>query len=432
MHRRAFLLGAMGGVCRYALPAVQGSLGTVAYIQEDGLYLRELRDGSPRRLVTGTKMDSPRFSPSGKWIAYFRDDVLHVVSREGRSRELGKPDRGSAVPGEQWCVGRDHLLVGRANGVDVFAADSGWNRPVRRIADASLPVVFSPTGNDIVYGDAIAVGRGPGGEPMRTGRLCRISLERADSVPKVLGSEYLAEQIPCVWTGNGEAVIFWRDPDFSASAVADGLELFRASVTGGAPRSLGISTFVRNDMFSFLPGQNKLAVSTGGGREEWEEKRIAVIDPGTGAVSHVTGVEMTAVCPAWSPGGRAIAYSAAPGPAAGLEVGGGEEARRLLSARRIWVAEVQSPGAGKRLTNDARYRDEEPMWSSDGEYILFCRMAADNSKSLWLMRGDGSGAVQVAGPLYIAPGLLGVDDSWFGYYGYIEWSSMFDWFRAPA
>jgi len=54
----------------------------------------------------------------------------------------------------------------------------------------------------------------------------------------------------------------------------------------------------------------------------------------------------------------------------------------------------------------------------------------DNRKTLWLMRADGTDAVQVAGPVYIDPGALGVDDSWFGYYGYIDWRCAFDWFRG--
>jgi Tol biopolymer transport system component len=166
-------------------------------------------------------------------------------------------------------------------------------------------------------------------------------------------------------------------------------------------------------MLSLQPAQDKLAVSTGGGRNEWEEKRIAAIDLETAATSYLTPNSMAAVTPAWSPSGAAIAYSAAPGPAAGSSVGGGEQARRLLAGRRIWVGDV-------KLTGDSRYRDEEPVWSDDGQHILFCRMAPDNTKTLWLMRADGTGAVQLAGPL------AGVDDSWFGYYGYISWRDAFD------
>jgi Tol biopolymer transport system component len=429
MRRRSFLFGAACAAWNCALPgrAAPEQLGTIAYIERDGLWIRALPNGRPYRLAAGASFDSPRFSPSGKWVACYRAGVLHVVSIDGGpNANLGKPDRGGVVPGCQWSPARDELLVGSPAGLNVFTADSGWRGAARKIAGASLPVVFSPDGKEIVYGDAFVNGRGPGGEPMRTGRLCRLALETPDSGPKVLGSEYLSGKIPCAWSRNGEYIVFWDDPDFSASLMADGLELFRIPAAGGPAQSLGISTFVRNDMLSFSPAQDKLAVSTGGGRNEWEEKRIAVVDLVTATSSYLTPNGMAAVSPAWSPTGTAVAYSAAPGPNAGSPVGGGEPARRLLARRRIWVADVKGANAPRPLTGDSRYRDEEPLWSADGQHILFCRMAHDNSKTLWLIGAEGTDAVQLAGPLYIDPGLLGVEDSWFGYYGYISWRDAFD------
>ena len=433
MRRRSFLFGAISAAWTRPLPgwAAQGPLGTIAYIQHDGLWIRELPNGTPHRIVSRTKIDSPRFSASGKWITYFRHDVLHVASTGGGDVQLlGKPDRGSAAPGVQWWPASDDLFVEGPAGVNLFTADNGWRSVVRKIGGASLPVAFNPDGNEIVYGDAFVGGRGPGGEPMRTGRLCRLSLRRPDSKPKALSSKDLSGKIPCVWSRSGRHVVFWEDPDYSASAIADGLELFRIPVGGGSPQSLGVSTFVRNDMLSLLPSQDILAVSTGGGRNEWEEKRIASIDVETAAMSFLTENNMAAVCPAWAPGGNAIAYSAAPCPTAGSGIGGGEQARHLLAKRRIWVMDVEGTYAPRRLTSDPKYRDEEPMWSADGKHILFCRIANDNSETLWLMGADGTDAVQVA-RLCIDPGSPGVEDSWWGYYGYIDWRAAFDWFRGP-
>jgi Tol biopolymer transport system component len=389
MRRRSFLFGAAWAAWAAAEP-----LGTVAYILHDGLWIRALPNGRPYRVVSGARIDSPRFSPSGKWIAYFQAGDLHVVSVDGGSDvNLGK----AAC---QWSPARDDLLVDGPAGLNVFTADGRWRVVVRRIAGASLPVVFSPDGQEIVYGEA------------RTGRLCRLALPTPDGKPEVLNSAYPSGKIPCAWSRNGAYIVFWEDPDFSASLMADGLELFRIPAAGGPAQSLGLSTLVRTDMLSFSPAQDKLAVSTGGGRNEWEEKRIAVIDLETAAISYLTPNSMAAVTPAWSPSGTAIAYSAAPGPSAGSSAGGGEQARRLLAGRRIWVGDV-------KLTGDSRYRDEEPVWSADGKHILFCRMAHDNTKTLWLMRADGTGAVQLAGPL------AGMEDSWFGYYGYISWRDAF-------
>ena len=398
----------------WAAWAAAEPLGTIAYIERDGLWIREVPNGRPYRLVIGAGIGSPRFSPSGKWITYLQAGVLHVVSMDGVSNvNLGKA-------GCQWSPARDELFVDSPAGLTVFTADTGWHRAMRTIAGARLPVVFSPDGKEIVYGDAYVNGRGPGGEPMRTGRLCRLALRTPDSRPRVLVSEYLAGKIPCAWSRNGEHIVFWNDPDFSASLMADGLPLSRIPAAGGPAQSLGISTLVHDDALSFSPPQDKLAVGTGGGRNQWEEKRIAVVDLETAARTYLTPNNMAAVSPAWSPNGTAIAYSAAPGPTAGSGVGGGEPARRLLASRRIWVVDVKGANAPKPLTSDSRYRDEEPVWSADGQHILFCRMASGNTKTLWMMGADGTNAVQLAGPLQ------GVDDSWFGYYGYISWRDAFD------
>ncbi len=221
-------------------------------------------------------------------------------------------------------------------------------------------------------------------------------------------------------------MIFREDPDFSASLAADGLELYRLPASGGSPQSLGISAATDADMLSLSP-RGKLAVSAGRGREDWQDHRIAVIDPATAAIGYLTGPRIAAVSPAWSPSGDRIAYSAAPVPASG-RIGGGEEARRVLARRRIWVADAGGANPPAVLTREPLYRDEEPMWSADGSRILFCRIDMRDRKSLWLMNSDGSAPVQVA-DLYTDPGLLGAGGAWFGYYGHIAWRKMLAWSR---
>jgi Tol biopolymer transport system component len=429
MRRRTFL-----GVAVAALGPLRGApvpLGTIAFTQRDGLRLRDLPDGPPRKLINATRIEEPRFSASGQWLSYYQEDALHVVSIDGRlNRDFGHQDRGSLNPGCQWWPGRDALLVRGETGVNVFTAADGWTRAAREIHGADLPVLFSPDGKDLVYVDELAVGIGPGGEDMRTGRLRRLSLETPDGKPEVIFSNYLSGQILCTWSRHAGSILFWEDPDFSASAVADGLELFRVSPAGGSSQSMGVSTPVYRDMVSLSPGGDRLAAVTGGGRNQWEEKRIAILDPGTGAVSYLTDESMAVAFPAWSPGGDQIAFSAAPAPVnSKAHIGGGEPARRLLAKRRIWIADVSGMSLPKPLTSDPAYRDEEPMWSSDGKRILFCRIDHRNNKTLWLMGADGGSLVQVA-ELDTDPGLLGVDGTWFGYYGYIDWHNMVDWFRG--
>src|ERR1017187_2121076 len=224
MLRRSFLSGAGSAALGSAPTAwsAEGTLGRIAFLQRDGLWIRSLPTGKPERLIGGTGLDSPRFSPTGKWIGYFQDDVYYVVSCGGGSKiRMGKPDGGDH--GAQWAVDRDELLVNGPAGLRVFTSANGWSQAIQEIRNASLPIEFSPDGKDIVYGDVVNAGRGPGAEPVRTGRLCRMAVDQASSVPKVLVSKSNAGLSPCAWTGVDQ-ILFWDDPDFSASLAADGLE----------------------------------------------------------------------------------------------------------------------------------------------------------------------------------------------------------------
>jgi dipeptidyl aminopeptidase/acylaminoacyl peptidase len=425
MRRRAFLCSAGSAGLGLALPVLgaEATLGTIAFIQRDGLWIRGLPNGKPERLAGATALASPRFSPSGMWIAYLRSDVPHVISRHG-----GNEIRvGGAGRGAQWLPNRDELLVGSPAGLDVLTPVNKWSEPSRRIAHARLPVVFSPQGTAIAYGDTVNSGSG------RTGRLCCLAWDKLESEPKVLVSKDSSGQFPCMWSGDGKQILFWEDPDFSASAIADGLELFRVSADGGSAKSMGVSTLVHNDMLSLSPDGTRVAITAGSGREEWERKRIAVIDLNTAALSRLTDDRTVAVCPSWCPRGDRIAFAAAPEPDAGAGVGGGEPARRLLEKRRIYMSGTSATSVPRQLTSDALYRDEEPMWSADGRHILFGRIDRGNNQTLWLMEAENPSPIQVAGPLHTSTWLPGLHEAWFGFYGYIDWRTMMDWYRgAPA
>jgi hypothetical protein len=132
--------------------------------------------------------------------------------------------------------------------------------------------------------------------------------------------------------------------------------------------------------------------------------------------------------PAWSPDGQHIAYTAMPA-AEGLA--GGEPARQALLGRHLWVINVED-GQSQSLTDDPAYRDEHPLWSSDGRHILFARLDDQNRASVWLISADDGEPQQVVSELTPAP-------EWFGYYGHLNWDDLLDWWpntrhvaRVPA
>jgi dipeptidyl aminopeptidase/acylaminoacyl peptidase len=403
MLRRSFLCSTLAAICARSAPS---SSAAVVYAQGGGIWIHELPD-QPRRIVSGSKLSSPRLSGSGKWLSYVGSGTLHVIGADGSGDRSFKGLENASE--SQWWPGRDILLVPAPEGFALYTADDGWHDPLRRLFDGMLPAAFSPDGNEFVYADEAPPGHGNLENPIRTGRLWRV---RGTEDPKLVVSEEGARPIPAAWGPSG--ILYWEDPDFSSSVMADGIALFQVPTSGGDPKPLGISTLVHPDTLSLDSAHTRLALSAGTRRDEWLGKRVAVIDLRSGAVSYRTEEGISAVWPAWSPDGSSLVYSAAPGE----DAGGGEPARRVLSKRRIWLVDAAGTKPAKQLTGDEAYRDESPVFSRDGKLIIFARLNRNSTASLWTMQPDGTGLTRIAE--------LAIDDadSWFGYYGHIDWRAL--------
>jgi hypothetical protein len=108
---------------------------------------------------------------------------------------------------------------------------------------------------------------------------------------------------------------------------------------------------------------------------------------------------------------------------------GAEPARRALMQRRIFVANTRGAPQPRQLTDDPAYRDEYPLWSADGASILFARFDAEDHASLWLVSAQGGEPRRVVDALVTAPQ---PSPLWLGYYGHVDWDTLFDWWRGPA
>lgn len=419
MRRRTFLfsLGVPNFLPAPLTRAADRSLGVIAFVQEGVLWVRELPNGQARRLNSGGQFHSPRFSPSGEWIACQSGEATYVL--HGNDRSVRRLSPGVSA----WIPGRDVLAVADEENFAFYGPMNGWSTPISVFKGAGLPI-FSPDGAQFVYSRAIEKARGPAGEPMRDGQLCLGILGDSKREPRILTSKHLTNLLPHAWTRDAKSILYWDDPSFSASLIADGLELVLIDVVSGLSKPLAVTTLVHDDMISRSPTQNALAMTVGAGRETWAEKRIGILNLDKVALRYITDDKTSAICPSWSPDGKWIAYAASTAPPAQRIGIGGDQARVYLDKRRIWSADASTRAAPRQLTNDDRYRDEEPMWSADATHILFSRMDRNEAGTLWLMRADGGNPVQVAGR-------LALEDGWFGYYGYTEWRRTFDWFTGP-
>lgn len=166
-----------------------------------------------------------------------------------------------------------------------------------------------------------------------------------------------------------------------------------------------------------------MAVTVGGYRATWTNKRVATVGVFGGELTWLTKEDVAACSPAWSPDGVHLAYAAMPDEG---DLVGGEDARLGMMRRRIFVVDTQDDDPQPRpITNDPAYRDERPLWSADGSALLFARMDDQGRVSLWLVPGAGGTPQRVANELTPAP-------DWFGYYGHISWDYLFDWWRGSS
>jgi dipeptidyl aminopeptidase/acylaminoacyl peptidase len=200
--------------------------------------------------------------------------------------------------------------------------------------------------------------------------------------------------------------LFWPNQENSASIQADGLGLMSMPVNGGRVREIS-KTLTYPEWITSSARQTDALITTGEGREVWTRKRLALADPATGDTRYLTGVKTAAGSASWSPDGGLNAFVI--GPDAG-SVGGGDEARKALHQRRIWIMAPDGSGV-RQLTPDSDYRDDHPLWAPDGKTIVFLRHDIRDQMSLWSIGVDGGKPRKISDTN---------PSNWFGYYGHID------------
>ncbi len=387
---------------------------TLIYVEKRGLFLKRLPDGQAIQLTSGTALRHPDFSPSGRWIAYRDGDLWHVISAEG-----GEPKQLAAGP-SAWNPAVDILTISSPNaGTQLFGAATGW-RPSRLANSGNNLPVFSPDGKDFVFArDLMSVMAAAGSS--RVSDLMLGSVARANAEASVLASSTSAGFIPYGWSRDGKHIFYWEDRDFSASVMADGLALFGLSHDTGLLQPLNIKTLVYDDWLASSPSSDLLAVTSGIGRESWNNKRIAVWNPQTAQLRYLSDKHVSSIAPAWSPDGRKLAHVS----------GRRRRASRVAKLQSVflvsdasWFKAWQRGATPKAITPDSEDREECPIWI-DKDQLLICRIDQNDTATVWLIDSEGTRAKQVSGP-------LSTENGWFRYYDYVNLRALFDWLPAGA
>jgi Tol biopolymer transport system component len=403
--------------------AQQNDKESVAYIQGGDLWVKELPEGEAKQLTSDGNISSPRWSPSGRWLAYLKGDQLVVVQRSGAgARSL---ERGSPVGRFAWSPTSDTVAYSsRSGGLWVVSVSNGVEREIVSTPEevkggGVRGLAWSPDGEWIAYESQ--EGRAYQG-------LWKIPAEGGEPVELYAsGFPEKGEAILAGWSGDGRFLLFWQSDILSASALADGVPLYAVPVAGGPPVPLAEAVLVYSDFVAAQPfGGEQVALVAGGYRGAWTNKTLRVVLPATGEGETLTSPDQVVSSPAWSPDGQRIAFSAMPDEG---DLVGGEDARLGMMNRRIWVGTVGSDSQPRQLTDDPAYRDEYPLWSADGSHVLFVRMNDQDQTSLWLLPFGEDAPRLVVDELGPLPGPA---SDWFGYYGHVEWGSLFDWWSGAT
>ncbi|HTP06926.1 MAG TPA: hypothetical protein VMP08_01650 [Anaerolineae bacterium] len=425
-------------------------LGQLAYVQGGDIWIMPLLDDSisPQRLTTDGYNREPRWSPSGKWLAYRKERQSTVVESPvaGQSIDLATMHRqvwviqadgngehplnqGLSVEQFVWSPTGDRLAYTTLGGGLIIINADGTGLVTLITAGTSIAlgeqqigqIYWSPDGRSIAYEWHIQ----PLSRPTVNQGVRIISVDGGE--PREIYNAGLPDKSEVTlvgWSASGDEVLFVQDP-LSADPPIDGGRLYAVRATpplsGTAPATLieydavlPYADFVVSDSSGpASQDSHGLAYVVGKGRSTWTNKRVKA----TGRF--ITGDDLAAISPSWSPLGDRLLFAAMPDR--------GELSANDLTAllpRRIYIANALGDPQLRVLTHSSSYRDERPLWSSSGAYLLFVRFDARNRASLWLLPSGGGVPRQVVAELTPAPDP-------YESFGEVNWGTYYDWWRGP-
>ncbi len=397
-------------------PIQKPQLGKLALVKGGDIWVKDLPGGEAKRLTQDGHSSEPRWSSSGQWLAFRKEYQVIILRADGT--DATTLNAGAAAARFAWSPVED-LLAYTTGGGSLRVVKPGTagekelvSLKVARQGTGVNGITWSPDGQWI----ALEWVELSGDSSQFVQEIRRIRVDGSESqvghVNRGAERHYLAG-----WSPDEQWLLAWHGSN-SESLRADGFPLEALPLTGGQPVRLSGGMLTHQDFLSWSPDGQRLAFVDGGYRGTWENKAITIATL-AGSLHRISDAGRADLFPAWSPEGQQIAFTGSP---AFPNDGGTPDTRSLLSPRRIWV--MQPDGTGKRqLTNDPKFRDERPQWSANGDYLLFARLQEDQAH-LWLMRSDGSDLKQVVDELTPSPGIT-------GYYGYLDWGRLYDWWPGP-
>lgn len=387
--------------------------GTLAFVSLGRLYVLSGATGRLRRSsAAGEEAYAPAYSPRGRWLAYSTrptagsgggTPALFVARADGADRHrVPGASEGSWLPdgellagGTVWRVAVDGSVVRAAAapvGLVAWAPDAS--------AFAFVTSTLAPTHTRPSSGvEQLQLAAS------LTGRRTVWYTAHVAFTPK---EGFRGDFVTAVTVRpRGQGVLFTLDPLGSASIAADGLALEFLAGPGARPVRLGLTV----DDAVTVASSGAVAFVDGPSRYAWTTKHLETCAGVGGACAAVVEPRgQLTFDPAWSPGGRSLAYVAAPpGRSPSFYQA---ELVRWYASHTLWL--LRGRARTPRRVAGARGASA-PTWSADGRSVVYA--AGD---ALWLAGTGGGAPVRIAGPL-LPPA------SWPNYYGQVAWRLQFAW-----
>ncbi len=412
-------------------PAAPASLsGKLAYISGGIIWSQDLSSGTKLQLTPKSDYFSdPQWSPSGKYVAFLNGTELWMVGSDGKG--YNAIVRGVSVLSFAWSPKSDELayetgdhhlyLVQIGQGTaqpQPIPLITATNGPVSGVIVNSQPF-WSPDGQQI----AVSVSQPLSGSSAEYAGLWTVQAQSGTTPVEAYsaGNPPPFGVILAGWTPDGQSLLYWPVPEFSATMAADGepLEVAPISNNNGALTQLGV-TLNLPGMWSGTTNGDYLAAAVGSGKGTWTDKQIHVYDASNNSRWTVSAQGQAALYPSFSPDGQYIVYvgGADLGSITGIS-------NPLQTERHLWLVNLKGT-QNRQLTTDANYSDGPVSWTPQNA-IVFPRMSYNGTVSIWSLWPwlPGSQPTELVKNLSLPAGTANA-------YSYPDWSRVFSYWAGSA
>jgi Tol biopolymer transport system component len=329
----------------------------VAYVTNQGLYLKEMNEVTARLLVEDERtIQSPAFSPDNQWVAFWSSDqkIKKISVLGGAPVVLGESESLECI---SWVTDDVIHLTYWSKGIWRIQASGGTPEPVVTLAEgerSSGPANLLPDGKSILFS-------------VREGGKWKVA---AQSVEDETRQVLAVGGINSLYSPSGHLLFSTLTADLMATA----FDPFRLD----DPREPAVLVAQGIDPFNFALSKNGTLLSmpamTAGSATPVGVGRLVWVDR-NGGVTQAIDEENVFSRPRLSPDGRRVAV----------------EIFSSTSSKDIWIYDLERGTRTRLTTSDAT--DQDPLWTPDGSTIVFASNRSGRS-NLYQKAVDGSGEAE--------------------------------------